>query len=145
MFLVDTNILSAVAPTKAVPATALGDWMDRNSAGLFVSVITIAEIEDGIAKARREGATRKAGRIADWLGTLLHLYEGRVLHLDLAGARALGRLADRARAAGLAPGLADLAIAATAMTHGLTILTRNVRHFVPLAVPAHDPVARLPE
>ena len=48
MYLVDTNILSVSAPTKAVPQPALRDWMDRNSHALFLSVSTVAEIEDGI-------------------------------------------------------------------------------------------------
>ncbi len=50
-----------------------------------------------------------------------------------------------ARAAGQAPGFADLAIAATAVAHDLTVLSRNLRHFAPLCVPAADPFAGLPE
>lgn len=144
MYLVDTNILSAGAPTKAVAAPGLTAWMDRNSAGLFLSVITVAEVEDGIAKSRRLGAHRKAGRLWDWLDTLLHLYGARVLPIDLDTARRIGTLADRARGQGRAPGLADLAIAATAQQHGCTVLTRNLRHFDTLGVPALDPVHALP-
>ena len=62
----------------------------------------------------------------------------------MAAARETGLIADRARARGLAPGFADLAIAGIATAHGLTILTRNLRHFAPLDVPAHDPYAALP-
>ena len=51
MYLVDTNVLSAAAPTKAVPRQDLRDRMERNSAGLHLSVITIAEVEDGIARS----------------------------------------------------------------------------------------------
>ena len=144
MYLVDTNVLSAGAPTKAAAMPDLAAWMDRNSAALYLSVITIAEVEDGIAKSRRLGAHRKAGRLSEWLDTLLHLYEARVLPLDLTTARRLGTLADRARAGGHAPGLADLAIAATAQARGYTILTRNLRHFVPLEVPALNPFEALP-
>ncbi|GJE77677.1 type II toxin-antitoxin system VapC family toxin [Methylorubrum suomiense] len=144
MYLVDTNVLSAGAPSKPAPALDVTGWMERNSAGLFLSVITIAEIEDGIAKCRREGASRKAGRLAEWLGTLLHLYANRVLPLDLDTARRIGVMTDLARGQGHAPGLADLAIAATAQRHGLTLLTRNLRHFRPLGVIALDPFAALP-
>lgn len=144
MYLVDTNVLSAGAPTKAVPAVDLIIWMDRNSPSLHLSVVTIAEIEDGIAKSRREGAFRKAERLSEWLETLLHLYGAQVLPIDLAIARQIGQLADRARGQGHAPGLADLAIAATAQHHGWTILTRNVRHFGPLGVRVHDPFEALP-
>ena len=120
------------------------EWMQRNSASLYLSVVTVAEIEGGIAKARREGASRKAERLAEWLEMVLHLYSSRVLALDIAAGRCLGRLADRARALGQAPGFADLAIAATAERHGHTILTRNLRHFLPLGIAAHDPFQSLP-
>jgi toxin FitB len=60
----------------------------------------------------------------------------RVLAFDTPTARIAGALSDRARGQGHAPGLADIIIiAATAQHHGLTILSRNVRHFVPLGVP----------
>ena len=118
--------------------------MDRNSDRLFLSVVTIAEIEDGVAKCRREGASRKAGLLTDWLETLLHLYSARILPLDITAARTLGTLSDRARAAGHAPGFADLAIAATATCRGYTVLTRNLRHFRMLKLPAHDPFESLP-
>lgn len=144
MYLVDTNVLSAGAPTKAAPAHDLIGWMERRSASLHLSVVTIAEIEDGIAKSRREGATRKAQRLSEWLETLLHLYAAQILPVDLAVARGIGQLSDRARGLGYAPGLADLAIAATAQHFGWTVLTRNLRHFTPLGVPAHDPFTALP-
>ena len=103
VYLVDTNILSAIAPTKTVVASDLAAWMDRNSDGLYLSVITVAEVEDGIAKSRRQGADRKAGRLAEWLGAVLHLYAARILHLDVAMARLLGQLANRARGIGQTP------------------------------------------
>lgn len=145
MYLVDTNVLSAGAPTKAKPATDLVSWMEQNSERLYLSVITIAEVEDGIAKARREAAYRKADRLAEWLETLLHLYSARILPLDVPTARVLGGLSDHARGLGHAPGLADLTIAATAQVRGYTVLTRNLRHFRWLAVPSHDPFESLPE
>ena len=144
MYLVDTNVLSAGAPTKAGVAVGMMTWMDRNSSRLFLSVITVAEIEDGITKLRRQGALRKASQLAEWLETLLHLYSARILPVDLPTARVMGGLSDRARAAGQAPGLADLAIAATAHCRELTILTRNLRHFQMLGVPAIDPFISLP-
>lgn len=144
MYLVDTNVISADAPTKARAVSGLAAWMERNSERLYLSVVTIGEVEDGIAGAVRRGAARKAARLADWLETVLHLYGDRVLPFDIPAARCAGRLSDAARAAGQAPGFADLAIAATAAAHGLTVLTRNLRHFRPLGVPAQDPFAALP-
>jgi toxin FitB len=144
MYLVDTNVLSAAAPTKAVATPTLSAWMHHNSADLYLSVITIAEVEDGIAKSRRLGARRKAERLSEWLDTLLHLYGSRVLPIDLETARRIGILSDLARGQGEAPGLTDLAIAATALKNGFTILTRNLRHFGPLGVAALDPFETLP-
>jgi predicted nucleic acid-binding protein len=140
VYLVDTNVLSVGAPTKAERPDALIRWMDRHSDELYLSVITVAEVEDGIAKARRGGATRKADRLTEWLDAVLHLYSSRIIPLDIGIARVLGRLADRARGAGQMPGLADLAIAATAQSLGYTVLTCNLRHFVALGVAARDPI-----
>jgi len=136
-YLVDTNVLSADAPTKAKTAVDLTGWMDRNSERLYISVITVAEVEDGIAKAWREDAHRKCDRLAEWLATLLHLYNARVLPLDVIAARMLGGLC--ARGLGHSPGFADLGIAATAAVRGYAVLARNLRHFDMLGVPAQDP------
>ena len=144
MYLVDTNVLSAGAPTKAVAREALREWMNANSAGLYLSVITVAEVEDGIARSRRAGAHAKAERLVGWLDTVLHLYGSRVLPIDVATARRIGVLADHARGQGHDPGLADLAIGATASIRRYTILTRNLRHFAPLGIPALDPFEALP-
>lgn len=118
--------------------------MDAHSAALFLSAVTVAEIEDGIAKSRREGATRKSADLASWLETVLHLYGDRVLAFDAPTARIAGAMADQARGQGQAPGFADIIIAATARHYGLTILSRNLRHFEPLGVVLIDPFTRLP-
>jgi predicted nucleic acid-binding protein len=103
-----------------------------------------AEIEDGIAKSRREGASRKSADLTAWLETVLHLYGDRVLAFDAPIARIAGAMADRARGQGHAPGFADIIVAATAQHHKLTILSRNLRHFEPLGVVVIDPFKRLP-
>lgn len=137
-------MISAAAPTRNSRSPDLLAWMDRNSDRLFLSVVTIAEIEEGIAKARRAGAAAKADRLAAWLEAVLHLYSKHVLPIDIAVSRRLGALADQARAAGHAPGFADLAIAATALVRGQTILTRNLRHFRMTGAALCDPFERLP-
>ncbi|MBR1195906.1 type II toxin-antitoxin system VapC family toxin [Bradyrhizobium sp. AUGA SZCCT0240] len=143
MYLVDTNVISAASPSRPVPLT-LVEWMDAHSAALFISVVTVAEIEDGIAKLRREKAIRKSADLAAWLETVLHLYDDRILTFDAATARIAGALSDRARGLGHAPGLADVIIAATAQRRGLTILSRNLRHLEPLGVAVIDPFVKLP-
>lgn len=143
MYLVDTNVISAAAPGRPVPS-ALVKWMDAHSDSLFLSVVTVAEIEDRIAKSRREGATRKSSNLASWLETVLHLYGDRILAFDAPTARIAGAIADRARGQGHAPGFADIIIAATARSHGLTVLSRNIRHFEPLGVAVLNPFVALP-
>jgi predicted nucleic acid-binding protein len=116
------------------------DHSDR----LYLSVVTIAEIEQGIAKARRQGASRKAARLSEWVEASIVLYADRILPINLDVARFAGRLSDDARGKGHAPGFADAAIAATARVHELIVLTRNLRHFEPLDVEAWDPFETLP-
>jgi predicted nucleic acid-binding protein len=144
VYLVDTNVISAGAPSTAPEHSKVVAWMEQNSDRLFLSVVTIAEIESGIAKAGREGALRRAARLAEWLETVLHIYAARVLTLDIPAARLAGRLSDLARSRGQNPGFADLAIAATAQSRGFVVLTRNVRHFAAVNVLAHNPFAGLP-
>jgi predicted nucleic acid-binding protein len=143
VYLVDTNILSIAAPSRREPSAGLVAWMERHSRVLYLPVITIAEVEAGIAKAEREGAARKAKELSAWLDTVLHLYGDRVLPFDAETARVAGRLADLSRSFGRPLGLADIMIAATAKVRSLTVLTRNLKHFDPLGVPALDPSARV--
>jgi toxin FitB len=144
VYLVDTNVISAGAPSRSLAMTDLVNWMDAHSAELYLSAVTVAEIEDGIAKAHRAGARRKSNDLTAWLEALLHLYGNRILAFDIAVARVAGALSDLARSKGISPGFADLIIGATARCHGLTILTRNTRHFEPLGLPTLNPFDRLP-
>ena len=139
MYLVDTNVISAFSPAAAKENGKVRARLEEQSANLYLSAVTIAEIESGIAKAGREGAARKAERLAAWLESVLHLYGERVLPVTIDAARLAGRLADKARGAGVSPGFADILIAATACDSGLTILTRNTKHFAVLGVAVMDP------
>jgi predicted nucleic acid-binding protein len=143
-YLVDTNVISTTAPAVAGKRAALVKWMDSRSADLLLSAVTVAEIADGIAKARREGTRRKAVDLSTWLQAVLHLYRDRVLPFDAATAEIAGALSDLARGRGHAPGFADIAIAATAVRHSLTILSRNERHFAAMDVAVLDPFQDLP-
>ncbi|UCI06066.1 type II toxin-antitoxin system VapC family toxin [Mesorhizobium sp. B1-1-8] len=142
MFLLDTNIISAMAPSKKNDRRALVDWLDNASNHLFLSVVTASEITSGIAKAEREGATSKTALLRQWWQAIEYLYNERILPFDLRAAHAAGSILDRARAH--RPGFEDIAIAATAEVHGLIILTDNERHFAPLGVPMLNPLKVLP-
>lgn len=85
----------------------------------------------------------KARRLTEWLDSIEYLYTERVLPFDLKCAHAAGQILDEARAH--QPGFEDIAIAATARTHDLVVLTRNMRHFEPLGVRAVDPFSTLPD
>lgn len=115
--------------------------MDRNSAKLFLSVVTIAEITDRIEKLRRQGAIRKADRLDSWLETIRYLYADRVLPIDVAVAIEAGTRSDLARGSEHDPGFADILIGATAVHYRLQVLTTNLRHFCSLKVDARNPFA----
>jgi predicted nucleic acid-binding protein len=143
LYLLDTNIVSANAPAKRqVGPGALAAWLRAHSDHLFVSSVTIAEIEAGIARAARIGAATKAGQLRRWLSAVEHFYAGRILSFGIDEARHAGTILDRARAHD--PGFEDIAIAATAAARGFTILTANERHFAPLGVPVINPLKESP-
>ena len=146
MYLLDTNVVSLIAPARRRTNAdeALAEWIVVNSDDLFLSVVTAAEIEDGIAKARRTGATRKATMLDEWWSEIRHYWSSRILPLDLPIAQEAGRLMDQARAAGIDPGFEDVAIAATSKLHVLTLLTRNAKDFGPLGIAFLNPFDRLP-
>ncbi|CAH1661220.1 type II toxin-antitoxin system VapC family toxin [Chelatococcus asaccharovorans] len=143
MFLVDTNVISALAPSKRPSSAQLVEWLDKASSKLFLSVISAAEVRSGIAKAEREGASTKARLLTEWWESIEYLYADKLLPFDLRCAHAAGQILDDARAH--QPGFEDIAIAATARVHDFTVLTRNIRHFEPLGVRASDPFAALPD
>ena len=143
MYLLDTNIVSADAPGKHhIGPDAFAAWIRQNSEHLFISTITIAEIEAGIARSVRIGAAAKAGQLRRWLAAVEHFYGERVLAFGIAEARQAGIILDGARAHD--PGFEDIAIAATAAVRGFTILTANERHFAPLGVAFANPFKQLP-
>ena len=142
MFLVDTNIISAVAPTKRARNQSLEDWFERASEWLYLSVVTSAEIRSGILKAEREGATKKATTLREWWQAVEHIYAKRFLAFDRTAAEAAGAMIDRSRSHDV--GFEDIAIAATAEVHGLAVLTDNERHFLPLGVAMLNPLKALP-
>jgi predicted nucleic acid-binding protein len=95
--------------------------------------VTIGEIERGIERPRQLDP-QFAASLAAWLDVVLRTYEGRILPVDIAVARRWGRLSQQIGNRGL-----DLAIAATALEHGLTVVTRNVSDFERTGVSVLDP------
>ncbi len=131
-YLLDTNALSILAPqaTRASEgAAAFRTWVREHDDELFLSVITLAEVQAGVSRLERRGAAKRAADLSHWLRAILELYQPRTLSLASATALETGRMLDRAIAAGTAPGFEDAAIAATAKLNGLTVVTANERHF----------------
>jgi predicted nucleic acid-binding protein len=109
---------------------------------LFLSVMSITELDAGALKLRREGKTARADEIAGLVTAILTDFGDRVLAIDIETARHIARLAAKIYRQQVA--LPDLIIAATAVRHGLIVLTRNMRDFGRLDIPARDPTVELP-
>ena len=132
MFLLDTVILSETRKRDRNPGVI--DWLSRQrDADLFLSVVTIGEIERGITQQQRHNPAF-AQTLTAWLDRVLTLYGDRILPVDIPAARQWGRLSAAHGNSG-----ADLLIAATAFTHGLTVVTRNERDFRPTGLPLCNP------
>ena len=137
MYLIDTVVLSELRKRQRDPGVVT--WIAaQRTADLFLSVISIGEIERGIALERPRDP-EFADALTGWLDAALALYGDRILPFDLRTARRWGQLS-----AALGNDSADLMIAATALEQGLTVVTRNVRHFTPTGVPTLDPFGAPP-
>lgn len=107
----------------------------------YLSVVTIAKIRHGVAFLDGVDSTRKASMLDAWATGLADLFADRIIPLDQGIAERAGNIFGRVEARGHQPGLADACIAATADVRGLTVITRNVRHFRLFDVPFDTPVA----
>jgi toxin FitB len=142
MYILDTNIVSMLDPRRHGHAPELIGWIKRNGAGLYLSVLTIAEMESGVLKLRREHKADRADRVSELVAAILADFGDRVLGVDLETANHLARLGELVHQQPVA--VPDLIIAATACRHGLTVVTRNVREFGRLGLPYYDPFQIIP-
>ncbi|MFN3932552.1 MAG: type II toxin-antitoxin system VapC family toxin [Brevundimonas sp.] len=127
MFLLDTNVISE--PKRARPDEGVIGWLgDQLLSDLHISVITVGELRRGIVRLE---PGRRRDDLDFWLADLILRYGERILPVDLDVTERWAALAETARAAGRPSQMTDELIAATAHVHGLTVVTRNVRHFEP--------------
>lgn len=136
MFILDTNVVSELRKAKAGKAdNNVTAWaMSVMPASLFLSSITILELELGVLLIERRDPEQGA-ILRNWMdGHVLPAFAGRVLAVDTAVAQCCARLhvpdprADR-----------DAIIAATAIVHGMTVVTRNVADFSLINVQVFNP------
>ena len=131
MYLLDTNVVSELRRPR--PHGAVLAWLQAvDDAQLFISAVTLGEIQAGI-ELTREQDTDKASEIEAWLDQVAAAYN--VLPLDAAAFREWARLMHR-RSDTL---YEDAMSAATARVHGLTVVSRNVADFKALGMEAINP------
>jgi predicted nucleic acid-binding protein len=131
-YLVDADVLSEA--TRVSPSPAVIDWLTRHEAELAVDPIILGELELGIL---RLASGRKRAALEQWFTATL----GRVECLPFTGStgRRWAQLVAGLQRRGVAMPIKDSLIAATALTHGLTVVTRNTRDFKLAGVALVDP------
>jgi toxin FitB len=131
-YLLDTNVLSETRKKKA-DAGVISFLESADSSTLYISVLTLGELRKGIAKKQREDP-EMAKRLAGWAEGLELSFADRILGIDVATARLWGNWSsERPRP------VVDTLLAATAVLHGLTYVTRNIRDVRGIPVKLLDP------
>lgn len=134
MYLLDTNVVSELRRPR--PHGGVVAWLQSmDDASLFLSAVTVGEIQAGIELTREQDAV-KAAEIESWLDQVANAYN--VLPMDATAFRRWAALMHR-KSDTL---YEDAMIAATALAHGLTVASRNVADFKALGVEVFDPFSQ---
>jgi toxin FitB len=136
MFLLDTNVVSE--PKQKTPHSRVLNWLSRQTVDTtYLSVITLGEIEQGIVTL---GDSKQAKRYRDWLeNDLKVVYSERILDVDNKVMRIWGQITGEALNKGRPTSPFDSLLAATAISHQLTLVTRNVKDMSVFPVDVFNP------
>ena len=133
MYLLDTVSLSQ--SVKRRPDPRYVKWFaQQDNQSLFVSVLTLGEVQKGI-EGQLSRDPRHARELEAWLAGARSVFAGRILDVTEPIALRWGGIAARRPT----PPAIDALLAATALVHGFTVVTRNVRDFTPTGVPVVNP------
>ena len=135
-YLLDTCAISEFV--KPTPHPSLVEWLKaQQESELYISAITIGELEKGIVKLD-EGKRRR--QLEAWLySDLVRRFRHRILDVTPAIALDWGTRSGGLLKRGITSGMADGLIAATASTHSMVLVTRNTKDFQPLGIPIFNP------
>jgi len=136
MYLIDTDVISEARKGEKANAGVKAFFRDavRDGAALFLSAVTIGELRQGVEAIRHRGDASQAARLERWLHRVSGDFGEAILPFDQEAAQVWGRL----RAPNSENPL-DKQIAATALIHDLTVVTRNIAHYKTTGVRLLDP------
>ncbi len=136
MYLIDTNIISEARKGRRAHPGVQRFFADLTSSrsDAFLSVITVGELRRGVERIRHRGDLPQAKRLEKWLNRIIDDFGDHILDIDADIAQTWGRLCTPHPENAL-----DKLIAATALIHDLTVVTRNTRHFKDTTVQVLDP------
>ena len=136
-YLLDTCVLSEYI--RKQPEMKVVRWLDTQpEENLFISVITVGEIRKGSVKIE-SSQPQKYQKLDEWLYKLIQRFEPRIITLDREIMLRWGNLSGKAEQNGKKLPVIDSLIAATAINHQLTLVTRNENDFSSIDVPLYNP------
>jgi len=136
MYLVDTNVVSELRKAQSADRGVI-EFMSKASGSnkrCYLSVVTVGELYRGVALIRHRGDTNQANALSDWMRTILDKYEDNILAID----KDISLIWASLRVPHYENAI-DKLIAATALSHSLTLVTRNTKDFEKTGVRVLNP------